>query len=136
MKPIKLSGPEEMIKIASRIAKGEYKKMTGDEQLKAKVVHTILLTEEFMKRLDAVKKLIQIATEGEDSIRRAMGIIADLYTENAPQNLQESLLEQEDRLKMLAMTAKDPDEGFVRELPGLVRDILEPSESLSNKMKK
>ena len=135
MKPVTISGPEEMQQILKRVNDGEYKKMTCDEQLKAKVVYTMMITEEFVKRVDVIRKLVHIAMEGKECIKQAMGAIADLYTENTPQNLQESLLEQEDRLKMLEMTAKDPDESFVRELPSLVRDILEPSEALCNKIK-
>ena len=136
MKPIKISSPEEMQRIIEQLNNGEYEKMTKSDQLKAKVVHTMMYTDAFMERFDTVKKLVLIAMAGEDCIKRAMGAIAELYTESTPQNLQEALLEQEDQLKAIKLTAKDPDEGFIRELPFMVRAILEPSEALSNKKKK
>lgn len=137
MKPIKLKGPEEMFKILGRCARGEYDKFSREDQLKAKIIQAFIYADAVSKRLEAVNNLIRIASGGEDCTHKAMDVFASMYDKCSPEDeLNAALLDQLDRIKEIDLTCDDPDEGFVRQLPNIVREIMEPSESFSNRVKK
>lgn len=118
--------PEEAYEIIKKKNSGE--QLTKDEHVKYKIAIAKIEVASYGLRMKAARDIIDIAKEGEDTVDKAMSVIADLVAEDInDEALQNAIFAIGDLLKCIKHS-EDQDTVFAVMVDEIVKLILGASQ--------